>query len=247
MQSSNLVLLSQQQSLQQAMDVVSNNIANSSTTGFKREAMSFDTYLSHPASGQNINFIVSRGTYRDTTGGPIQSTGNQLDLAIQGQGYFQVQGADGTSRYTRGGSFQLNNQGQLTTQSGLPVLNDGGQPITIPDTASQINISSDGFITAKTDNGTSLSEVGKVGLVKFDNEQQMKSEGNGLYATSQTASASQNGSIVQGAVEQSNVQPITEMTQMLKIYRAFEQSSNMINQENQRRDDAITKLAKTTV
>jgi flagellar basal-body rod protein FlgF len=246
MQASNLILLSQQQALQQAMDITSNNIANSSTTGFKRESISFETFMSRANGGKPINFVVDSGTYRDTASGPIQSTGNQLDLAIQGQGYFQVQGTDGKPRYTRAGSFQTNNQGQLTTQSGLPVLNDGGQPITIPDTVTEINIAADGFITAKTDNGTSLAEIGKIGVVKFQNEQQMQAEGAGLYSSSQAPSVAENSSVIQGALEQSNVEPVSEMSQMIKIYRSYEQTSNMISQDNQRRSDAITKLAKTT-
>lgn len=248
MQSPNLILLSDQNVLRRAIDVVANNVANANTTGFKRIGIEFDTLVAQPQIGQRINFVVDRATYRDPSNGPIQPTGNQLDLAISGPGYFQVQTPEGT-RYTRGGSLQLDQLGQISTLSGHPVLGDGGQPISIPDTATDINISSDGYITAKTDNGTALAEFGKVAIVKFDNEQLMQPQGAGLYATSQTAtpaSPATGSAIVQGAVEQSNVQPVTEITQMIKIMRSYEQTAALIRQEEQRQSDAINKLSRTT-
>jgi len=246
MQSPSLVLLSNQQALQRSMDIVANNVANASTTGFKREGIEFDTLVSHAAQGETTDFVVDRATYRDASVGPIQTTGNPLDVAIQGQGYFSVRAADGTTKYTRAGSFQLDPLGQIITQSGLPVLGDGGQPITIPDTATSINIASDGDVTAKTDNGTSLSELGKIAVVKFGNEQALKAEGAGLYSTSQVSAPAEDSSVMEGALEQSNVQPITEMTQMIKIMRTYEQTSNLIGQENTRLTDAIDKLSKTS-
>ena len=227
------------------MDVVANNMANASTTGFKREGIEFETYLTQPAPGQSINFVVDKSTYRDTSTGAIKSTGNPLDLAIEGKGYFQVQTASGM-RYSRGGSFQVDNQGQLVTQSGNAVLGDGGQSISIPDNASDINISSDGYITAKVGAGSSLTNLGKVTLVNFDNEQALQSEGNGLYSTSQNATPYADGRVVQGAIEESNVSPVIEMTQMLHIMSAYEQATHMISQENMRANEAITRLSKTS-
>jgi len=245
MQSPSLVLLSNQQALQRSLDVVANNVANSSTSGFKRIGIEFDTFVSKPAAGQALNFVVDRATYRDTATGPIETTNNSLDLAIEGSGYFQVQTPEGV-RYTRGGSFEIDNQGQLVTQSGQPVLSDNGQPLTIPDTTTQLNISGDGFITARTDNGANLSQLGKIGVVKFEDEQQVLPQGSGLYATSQVAAPAIDSQVVQGALEQSNVKPVVEMTQMIQIMRAYEQTANLISQENTRLSDAITRLSKTT-
>src|ERR1700733_13460588 len=104
MESPSLVLLSNQEALQRAIDIVANNVANSSTTGFKREGIEFDTLLSQPTPDETIDFVVDRATYRDASAGPINPTGNPLDLAIQGAGYFQVQTPQGI-RYTRSGSF----------------------------------------------------------------------------------------------------------------------------------------------
>jgi flagellar basal-body rod protein FlgF len=245
MESANLVLLSNQEALQRAMDVVANNVANVSTTGFKREGILFDTLLSQPEPDQPIQFVVDRATYRDMANGPIDPTGNPLDLAIQGAGYFPIQTPTGT-KYTRSGSFQISPDGNIVTLSGDELLGDGDQPITIPSTASEINISGDGYITAKVDNGTSLADLGKLKLVKFDNPQAMQSVGGGLYATDQDPQADEESSVMQGALEQSNVSAVTEITQMIEIMRSYEQTVNLIGQENTRIDDAIAKLSKTT-
>ena len=116
---SNLVLLSGQIALSQAMDVVANNIANVSTTGFKREAINFDSLLGKGNLGNSkpAQFVYNNATYRDAANGPILNTGNPLDLAIQGDGYFQVQMPDGSTGYTRAGIFKLDTEGNLTTQS----------------------------------------------------------------------------------------------------------------------------------
>jgi flagellar basal-body rod protein FlgF len=245
MESPSLVLLSNQEALQRAIDIVANNVANSSTTGFKREGIEFDTLLTQPAPGESIDFVIDRATYRDASTGPINPTGNPLDLAIQGAGYFPIQTPQGT-RYTRAGAFQLNTDGQIVTLSGDPLLGDGDQPITVPSTTTEINISADGFVSARVDNGVGLSQLGKVNVVQFDNEQALQPTGNGLYATDQTPAPADQSGIVQGALEQSNVQPVTEITQMIQIMRSYEQTVNLIGQENARIDDALTKLSKTT-
>lgn len=247
MYTSNLVLLSNQLALSRSMDVVANNVANASTTGFKREGIEFDTLVNRTAPNRAISFVFDRATYRDASTGPIETTHNPLDLAIQGQGYFQVQAPDGSTRYTRAGSFTLNSSGQLTTLAGYPVLGDGGQPVTIPESASQINVSGDGFITARVGAEAALAQLGKIGVVTFANEAGLEPVGNSLYAASEVPQPSTSSTIVQGAVEQSNVQPVTEITNMIKIMRAYEQSANLISQSNTLQNDAITRLSKTTL
>lgn len=247
MQSAALVLLSQQQALQRSMDIVANNVANSNTTAFKRVGIDFSSMVSKPAPGESLDMVIDRGTHRDTTGGPIQSTGNQLDLAIQGPGYFEVRGQDGTPRYTRNGSLEINNQGQISTLAGLPILGEGGQAITIPETASELNISSGGVITARTDNTGIIAQLGKIDLVKFSDEQKLQAEGGGLYSTTDSPVPADTSSIVQGGLEQSNVQAVAEMSTMIEVSRSYERVTNLISQETSRQSDAITKLSKTTV
>jgi flagellar basal-body rod protein FlgF len=246
MESPSLVLLSNQEALQRAIDIVANNVANASTAGFKREGIEFDTLLTRPSTDESIEFVVDRATYRDTSNGPINMTGNPLDFAIQGAGYFPVQTSQGI-RYTRAGTFQLNTDGAIVDLDGDELLAEGDQPITIPSTATQINISGDGFVTARVDNGAGLAELGKLKLVKFENEQALQQVGHGLYTTSQDPTPADTSSIVQGALEQSNVQPVVEITQMIQIMRSYEQTVNLIGQENSRIDDALNKLSKTTV
>lgn len=244
---SNIVLLSGQMALSQAMDVVANNIANASTTGFKREGIAFEAYLkpSDFNSKSPTQFVYDRTTYRDMSNGPIVNTGNSLDLAIEGKGFFQVQMPDGSTGYTRAGSFQLNTEGQLVTQSGQVVLGDGG-PVTVPNTASQINISGDGFVTARVDNGTTLAQIGKIKLTSFADEQKLQAVGNGIYTTTQAPEENTEGRIKQGAIEQSNVQAVTEITDMIRIMRSYEQAANMISNENQRQTDAVNRLSKVS-
>jgi flagellar basal-body rod protein FlgF len=247
MQAPGLVLLSDQMALSRAIDVVANNVANANTTGFKREAIQFDTQLVHPPQGNTIQFVTDRATYRDASTGPIQPTGNPFDLAIQGTGYMQVQMPDGSTRYTRGGTLRLDDQGQLTNTDGNPILSDGNSPITIPSTYTDVVVSGDGFISARVDNGVDLAQLGKIGVVTFPNEQLMQAEGKGLYSTKQIAAAATDSHIVQGAVEQSNVQPMTEITNLIQIQRAYEQTNNLIGQDNTRKNNAINVLSKTTV
>ena len=134
MQNSNLILLSGQVALGRTMDVVANNVANAGTTGFKREGIEFNTYLNRPTAGkEGLNFVIDRATFRDAASGPIEKTSNPLDLALQGPGYFEVKQADGSTGYTRDGSFSLDTQGQLITQSGQQVLGEGGHGHCYPD------------------------------------------------------------------------------------------------------------------
>ncbi len=252
MSSTGLVLLSSQMTLMRSVDIVANNIANASTTGFKREGIQFDTYIQHAMSGGNsasngnTNFVYDRGTYRDTSAGSVTSTGNPLDLAIQGKGYFQVQNAQGVTQFTRDGAFHLDNQGQIVSSSGMPVLSDGGQAIILPDDARDITISGDGFITAQVGTGSARAQLGKLGVVTFDNDEAVVPAGGSLLTTTQTPTPSTGNSIMQGAIENSNVNSITEMTDLIRIQRSYEQATNLVGQENSRLSDAIDKLSQTS-
>ena len=249
MMSTSLVLLSDQVALQRAVDVIANNVANSSTTGFKREGIEFNTLVSNLGRGKSTSaqptaFVYDRATYRDATPGTIISTGNPLDLAIQGSGYFQVQTPQGT-RYTRDGAFRTDSQGQIVTSTGQPVLSDSGQPIALPEDARDITVSGDGFITAQVGSGSSRAQLGKIGVVKFDNEQAVVPAGNNLFTTTQAPTPVTGNAVVQGAIEESNVKPVAEMTDLIRIQRAYEQATNLIGQENARLSSAIDKLSQT--
>ncbi len=241
-----LVLLSDQIALQRSVDVVANNIANSSTTGFKREGIQFETYMSRPTPTQSTSYVYDRATYKDTTPGTISTTGNPLDLAIQGKGYFQVQTPQGT-QYTRDGAFRTDSTGQIVTSSGMPVLGDGGQPIILAEDATDITVSGDGTVTAQTGISTSRANLGRLGIVKFDNDQALMPTSGSLLTTTQTGTQVTDNVVVQGAIENSNVSAVHEITNLIRIQRAYEQAANLIGQENSRLSTAIDKLSQTTM
>jgi len=240
-----LVLLSDEMALQRSVDVIANNIANSSTTGFKRQGVQFETYVSRPTPKQSTSFIYDRATYRDVSPGTITTTGNSLDLAIQGDGYFQIQTPQGI-QYTRNGAFRTDSEGQIVTSNGLPVLSDAAQPIALPEDAFDITVSGDGTITAQTGTATSRAQLGRISLVKFDNNQIMRPTNGSLLTTLQTPTPVEGNAIVQGAVENSNVSPVLEITSLIRIQRAYEQAAGLIGQENSRLSTAIDKLSQTT-
>src|SRR6185312_11727364 len=151
MENATYVALSSQMAIQRQMDVVANNLANASTPAFKGEEMLFSQYLVRP-SGQRspIAFVQDAGTVRDLREGPITQTGNPLDLAISGQGYFAVQTPLGV-RYTRNGHFQLDSQGQIVTSQGYPVLTNSGQPLVVPANTHGITVATDGTVSVGQD------------------------------------------------------------------------------------------------
>jgi flagellar basal-body rod protein FlgF len=251
MQALGVILLSGEEALARSMDVIANNIANANTTGFKREGVAFSTYLTNRPNALTapLQLAVDKASYRDISNGPIQKTGNELDLAISGKGYFQVQKADGSFAYTRAGSFQLNSAGELVTHSGEKVMGDGGQALSLPENVSEVNVSSDGYVTARTGTGPDLSQLGKISVVKFDHEQSLQMLGGGLYTTSeapQTANGESTTGIVQGAVEDSNVNPVVELTTMIQISRSYQQTMNIISSDRDRNQQALDKLSKTS-
>ncbi|MDD3181998.1 MAG: flagellar basal-body rod protein FlgF [Alphaproteobacteria bacterium] len=245
MQGAGLVLTSYQDSLVHAMDITANNIANVNTTGYKRESVTFDTYISRPEPTQTFQFAVENGTYRDTAQGPTLMTGNPLDVAIQGQGYLAVETQAGI-RYTRAGAMQLNSEGEIVTGAGDKVLGDGQQPITLPSDAQQILIGSDGTISVQSGTSSSATQVGKLVLVKFANENSLSPVGNNLYASGEAPIPEADGVIVQGAIEQSNVQSVSEMTRMIDVSRTYQQVVHLLELENERQSRAIQRLGKAT-
>jgi flagellar basal-body rod protein FlgF len=233
------IALSRQEALRRQLDVVSNNVANMNTPGFKQQRMLFLEYLSKPAPAPapKLSMVQDYGVMRDTRPGPISHTANQLDLALQGDGYFAVETIDG-QHYTRVGRFQLNNDRQIVDANGLPLLDDGDRPITVPQNAGRITIAGDGAIS------TEQGQLGQLKLVRFERDQYLDELGGGLYATNEPALPAEDARVVQGAVEDSNVQPVVEMTQMMEIMRQYQSNQRLIETEHERQRNAITKLAR---
>lgn len=250
MENTLLVGLSRQMTLRRQMDVVANNIANINTTGFKAERTLFEEYLSPTAHEDNfigrdrrVSFVQDRATMHDFAGGPVEPTKNPLDVAIDGKGFLVVQTPAG-ERYTRDGSLQINNQGQLVTSSGYPVLGTNG-PIVFQQTDHDTNISQDGTVTVLEGTNRIDSVRGRIRMVQFASPQQLVKDGSNLYSagTGATAQPSLTSKLNQGFIERSNISSVSEMTRMIEVTRAYTELSNMLQSQGDSRRTAIEKLA----
>lgn len=243
-----LVSLSHQVAVYQAMDTIANNLANVSTPAYKRETPTFEEFISQvqPNEGekgkQNVSFAAETGAVRDQSGGPMDSTGSRYDFAINGKGYFAIQTANG-ERYTRNGHFTLDNNGVLTTENGDQVETDSG-PLAITPQELNVTVSGDGTVSA-TINGNQ-SQLAKLKVVSFDNENALVKEGNSLYSTDQTPNPVKsftNVKIEQGMLEGSNVQPVVEISHMIELMRAYQATANLSQTQETMKTQALDKLA----
>lgn len=236
-----MVGLSAQQVLQQRMDVTANNLANLTTAGFKTEELVMRKLSEKPAAASDnpteIAFVDAWALQRDFSTGPLEQTGNALDFAIEGEGFFVVQTKDGDA-YTRDGRFSLNDKGEIVTRGGDVVEGDGG-PIAINPNGGPLSISREGTISQDG------AQVGKLRTVAFDTPGALEKVGNNLWrATGETPRAPTNSHIAPGFVEGSNVNAVAELTQMIEISRAYEAVSKMISQSDELRGASIEKLSK---
>lgn len=246
MQNAFLIGLSRQVALSREMDVVANNIANVDTTGYKADGSLFEEYLSSSArtdSGGRVSYVRDRGVWHDMNAGQVQHTGNPLDVAIDGDGFFTVQ-TPGGPRYTRNGSLQINAAGQLVTSEGNPVLGNGG-PITFQPNDRQISISPDGTISARQGSSIADSVRGTLTVVTFANPQQLQKDGGSTFKppAGVTPQAATGSKIVQGALEKSNVRGVVEMSRMIEITRSYMQIASMLQQQSDVSQQSIDKLA----
>src|SRR5689334_8647976 len=185
MENALLVGLSRQISLDRELEVVANNIANLNTTGYKADGSIFEEFLmplTHGAENtrQRLSYVQDRTTWHNFSAGPVRSTGNPLDVAIDGDAFFVVQTARG-ERYTRNGSFKINAQGELVTSNGDRVVSEGGT-IQFQTTDNDVSINPDGTISVRENgNPTSDSARGKLRLVRFDRVEQLQKDGSTLF------------------------------------------------------------------
>ena len=240
MESPTYIALSKEASMARDMNVVANNIANASTVGYRAEHSLFQEYLARTGSiglRQKMSFVQDIGTYRDTQDGVLTLTKNPLDLALQGPGYM-VLGDPAQELYTRTGIFHLDENRQVVTSDGYPLLQENGRPLTIPQGAQNIKISGDGVVT------TEQGEVGRIRLVRFASEQAMRLAGSDAYSTDQTPLPATDAKVTQGALESSNVQPVIEMTRMIQMSRDYQMVQNMLDDEHNRMLQTFSRIAK---
>jgi len=238
---------------QRNVEIVSNNLANMNTTAFLRRRTEFHDLLYQNlrrvgSTSSDTGTVVPSGVqiglgvrlaavYRIHEQGNLSATDNTLDMAVQGTGFFQVQLPSGETAFTRDGTFQLNDQGEIVTHDGHPV-----QPsITIPSTAIDVTINEAGSVLVKLPNQVSLSNVGQIQLARFQNEAGLESVGNNLYletpasgsATTGNPQSAGFGTILQGFLETSNVNAVEEITNLISAQRAYEMNSKVIQTADQ--------------
>jgi len=245
MENAAYIALSRQMTLRRELDIAANNLANTDTAGFKVEQLLIAAEEGQRARNHGIDgparFVMDTGVGRDFGQGVISQTGNQLDFAIEGEGFFAVGGPEG-ERYTRAGRFTLDAEGRLITASGLPVLGEGGEELFVDAESGPVTVSVDGVMSQRGE------PVGRLRAVQFSALSVLSKDGDGLYVntsneTPEPATASR---IRQGMVEGSNVQPIAEITNLIEITRAYERMARMVEQHNDLNRRSVERLGRVS-
>ena len=235
------IALSRQAALERQMDVVANNMANANTPAYKAEDMMFREYLVKTRSsdrilGNKLSFVQDVGEVRNNAVGPLTKTDNPLDIALPQEGYFQIE-TDAGMRYTRAGHFRLDDGGMLVNSQGYAVMDKSDQPIVFAPNEKNITIAQDGTVC------TDLGRIGQLKVVDFTSDQDLRKAGDGLYETSQDPTVIDRPTMVQGMMEDSNVQPVTEMTKMISVLREYEANQKIMEADNDRRIKAMQVLS----
>ena len=229
------------------MRVIANNLANVNTTGFKRDRADFETLAYQQivaaaansdsenkfATGLNLGSGVAlQGTSKINTQGTLEQTGNALDMAIEGAGYFQVQRPDGSTAYTRAGNFSVTAEGTVVTSDGLPLI----PAITVPQGATSVTVGNDGTVSATLQGQAEPTQLGQIELASFMNSAGLQSIGGNLLTETAASGTPQvgaagldgRGNIRSGNLETSNVNVVEELVDMIETQRAYEVNSKMI-------------------
>jgi flagellar basal-body rod protein FlgF len=230
--------VSRQIILEREMDITANNLANVDTVGFKFESMiSNDDPVTMPTPGQpptNVNFVAGVGVARDFTEGSLVQTGSPLDVAIEGRGFFQINTPSGP-RYTRDGRFRVDATGTIVDQDGDQV--DGGGSIVLDPKKGPVAISATGDVSQSGQN------VGKITMVNFEALAALSKDGNNQYRNdSNLTPTASTASMRQGFLEQSNVDPVRQITRLIEVSRAYDSMSNMLSATDDLSTAAVQRL-----
>ncbi|MDO5528326.1 MAG: flagellar hook-basal body complex protein [Paracoccus sp. (in: a-proteobacteria)] len=228
--------LSRQSGLMREMRVIANNIANANTTGYRREGVIFAEHLAATGDGRHgLSMAHARGRALDLTQAGITQTGGQFDLAIDGPGFFALETPSGRA-LSRAGAFIPSPEGDLMTASGHRLLDEGLAPIQIPPGARDVRIGPDGTISADGE------PVGRVGLFAAPDPAAMIRQGGTLFATEAPLEPDENTRVQQGFLEDSNVDPISEISRMIEVQRAYEMGQSLLEREDERIRATLTAL-----
>lgn len=235
--------VSRQMVLRREMDIIANNIANLDTSGFKVESLMQKTDPGAPAvtmgGPRPVKFVAADTVARDFGQGALTKTGASLDMAIEGQGFFQIQTAAGP-RFTRDGRFTTDPAGKLVNQQGQAVLDDGGGEIIIDAEKGQVSVGSDGSMSQGNE------RVGKVGMFSFANQSALEKAGDNTFRNSSNLQPqpAANAKLRQGHLEASNVKPVLEITRMVEVSRAYETTARMIDSEAELSRRSVERLGR---
>jgi flagellar basal-body rod protein FlgF len=245
MENNPLVGLSRQVALRRSLDVIANNVANMNTNGYRADSMVFEEFVMPVARGSNfsgadqrISFVHDRAAWTNMQAGSVQQTGNPLDVAISGTGFFVVQTPRG-ERYSRNGAFQINPNGELVTTEGYRVMSEAG-PVVLQPQDRDIAIARDGTISV-----AGGGSRGRIRLVDFVQPGRLEKDSASTFrAPDGTApQPALLSGMVQGAIEKSNVQGVVEMSRLIEVTRTYTAVASLIEQQSALRKTAVERLA----
>ena len=236
-----MLALQSQRVMQRRMDVAANNLANVATGGFKADTLLLeelnDTEAHAELDPYDIRFVRDIGITHDMGQGPIAMTGNPLDVALEGDGFFMVEGPNGPL-YTRDGAFTLTGEGRLVTSEGRAVLSSGGAPIVLDPQGESPVIGRDGAIRVAG------VEAGRIGVASFAAPGALSKVGDNLWDAQGQARGEFEGVVLQGAIEGSNVRPVVELTRLIEISRAYQSAARIVSGADELRQRAIERLGR---
>lgn len=242
MDSPGYIILSRLSSQMRGSQLTANNLANAETPGYRASRPIFAEHVQRqgrvlgPNGAGNVGYAWDRASWRETQPGTISQTGNPLDVAISGAGFFVIETPRG-ERYTRAGRFAIGADGQLVDQTGAAVLNADSRPIAVAPNYTRIEVLGDG--TIRSENGV----LGRLRIVRFADEQALRSEGDRhINAAGQDPEDVARPNVVQGALESSNVQSVLEMTRMMAELREFQFATQFLEREGERQQSAVDRL-----
>jgi flagellar basal-body rod protein FlgF len=228
--------LNRQSGLMREMGVVANNIANASTTGFRREGVVFSEFVAAMDQDPSLSMAHASGRHVDLSQATVSQTGGKFDFAIQGEGFFLIETPNG-ERLTRAGSFTPSAEGELVTPDGYRLLDAGGAPIFVPPDAKAVALASDGTLSA---NGEPLAQVG---LWRPADPLALRHQSGTLFSAGDLEPA-EGATILQGMLEDSNVEPVSEIARMIEVQRAYELGQKFLDAEDQRVRGVIQTLGR---
>lgn len=230
--------LTRQSGLMSEMRAIANNMANSNTTGFRREGVLFSEYMVPlDFGGETLAMANVRGRMIDLQQGGMTQTNGRYDLAIDGDGFFMVQTPDG-NRMTRAGAFMTNADGEIVNADGYQLLDDGQAPIVIPAGVRSVGIGVDGTVS-----GDGLA-ISRVGVFASPDPSDLRHVAGTLFETGDNPVPNEDAKVRQGFLEESNVNPVTEIARMIEVQRAYELGQSFLDQEDQRIRQTITSLTR---